>query len=250
MSLNAASLVKAALACAVVAALPAAVPARAQNTQDEYRPTGTRIISQTEAADPDLGRRLLRLTSACVNRRYGSEVVSLLRHGNPEVVAYAAEGIRERENQSPLALSECLLEALNGAQVTTQMRIPERTLRLALAEGAYLRRHAAPLAMGEGSPQFLTGRAVLQGNTPEAAQAMGQFADCLVFHAPVEADRLVRGAVGGEEEAANARALAPAIGECLPQGQQINFTPSALRDYAIDGLWARSEAAAAQGSGE
>jgi hypothetical protein len=250
VSHHAASLVKAALACAVVAAVAAAVPARAQNTQEEYRPTGTRIISQTEAADPDMGRRLLRLTSACVNRRYDSEVVSLLRNGNPEVVAYAAEGIRDRDNQSPLALSECLLEALNGAQVSTQMRIPERSLRLALAEGAYLRRHAGPLAIAAGSPQFIAGRAVLLGSSPEQSQAMGQFADCLVFHAPEQADRLVRGAVGGDEETANARALAPAIGECLPQGQQIDFTTGALRDYAIDGLWARSEALAAQGAGQ
>lgn len=227
-----------------------ATPAQAQNTQDEYRPTGTRIVSQAQTADPDTGRRLLRLTAACVNRRFGAEVVTLLRSGNPEAVAYAAEGIRDRDDQSPLALSECLHEALNGAQVTSQMRIPERTLRLALAEGAYLRRHAVPLAMGEGSPQFIAGRAVLLGSNPQQSQAMGQFADCLVFHAPAEADRLVRGAVGGEEEAANARALAPAIGECLPEGQQINFTASALRDYAIDGLWARSEFAASQGSGE
>lgn len=236
------------LVVALVALL--AMPADAQNTQDEYRPTGTRIISQTQAADPDMGRRLLKTTAACVNRRFGNEVVSLLRNGNPEVVAYAAAGIRDRDNQSPLALSECLRESFNGSQVTSQMRIPERNLRLALAEGAYLRRHAAPLAIAAGSSQTLEGRAVLQGSTPEAARAMGMFADCLVFNAAAEADALVRGPVGGEEEAANARALAPAISQCLSAGQQVNFTPSALRDYAIDGLWARSEAAAGQGSGE
>jgi hypothetical protein len=109
VSQHAASLVKAALACAVVAAVPVAVPAWAQNTQNEYRPTGTRIISQTEAAGPDMGRRLLRLTSACVNRRYDSEVVSLPQGQQIDFIAsalrdYAIDGLWARSEAMALAM--------------------------------------------------------------------------------------------------------------------------------------------------
>ncbi|MXO72288.1 hypothetical protein [Alteraurantiacibacter buctensis] len=216
--------------------------AQAQNTQNVYRPTGTRIISQTEQADLQDGRRLLKLVGACVVGRFPAEAVALLRTGNPEAVAYAEAGVRDQDTQSPIALAQCLHEALNGTQVTMTMRIPERNLRLTLAEAAYLRRHSAPLGLSADSPVVLAGRPVLIGSTPEQSTAMGQFADCLVFHAPAEADALLRGPTGGDSERDNARALAPAIGQCLAEGQEVNFTPAILREYAADGLWARSEA--------
>ena len=232
------------------AALGAVAPAQAQNFQDRYRPTGTRIVSQAEQVEVRDSRELVKLTAACVVRRYPDDVVALLRSGHPEAFAYAAEGIRDMDVQTPLSLSACVHEALNGTQVTMEMRIPERELRLALAEEAYLRREAGPLAIAEGSPQFLAGRPVMLGSTPEQAVAMGQFADCLVFHAPAQADAMLRGPVGGDAESEAARAMVPAIGQCLPQGQDITFTPSAIRNYVVDGLWARSEALVAQGSGE
>jgi len=225
-------------------------PALAQNTNHTYRPTGTRIVQEPEPADPDLARRLVKLTGSCVNRRFPDGAVALLRGGNADAFAYAAQGIRNEDNESPLGLSECLHEALNGAQLSTEMRIPERNLRIALAEDAYLRRHPQPLVIAPGSPGTLAGRAVIGGSSPEQARAMGLFADCLVFTAPAEADSLLRGPVGGDEERANARALAPAIGACLANGQQVNFTPTTIREYVADGLWARSEAMAAAGTAQ
>lgn len=234
--------------------LCAAVPVAAQNTQEEYRPTGTRIISQQQEADPDYSRRLLKETAACVNRYDAAAVVALLRGGNQPALDYAAEGIQNEDDNAPLRLSDCLTEAMNGSQLTVQMRISPDALRTVLAEEAYLGRHTGPLTLGQGAPQVLAGRRVIGGATPAQSTARGQFADCLVFNAPAEADRLLRGPVGGDTERENARALAPAIGQCLTAGQQANFTTNAIRDFVADGLWARSEAlsaiGAAQGSGE
>lgn len=231
-------------------ALCMALPAAAQNTQNAYRPTGTRIISQQEEADPDYSRRLLKETAACVNRYDAAGVVALLRGGNQPALEYAAEGIRNEDDHSPLKLSECLHEAMNGAQLTVEMRIPPAALRTVLAEEAYLQRHSGPLTIASGTPQVLEGRTVIGGETPAQSQARGIFADCLVFNAPAEADRLLRGPVGGDTERDNARALTPAIAQCLDAGQQANFSPSAIRDFIADGLWARSESLVAQGSGE
>ncbi|MCL6251912.1 hypothetical protein M3P36_12770 [Altererythrobacter sp. KTW20L] len=235
------SLSLAALAALVVST---AIPAEAQNTQNSYRPTGTRIISQQEEADPDYSRRLLKETAACVNRYDSSGVVGLLRGGNQAALDYAAGGIRNEDRNSPLKISECLHEALNGAQLVVHMRIPPAALRTVLAEQAYLNRHTAPLTIAPGSPQVLEGRIVIGGDTAEESQARGIFADCLVFNAPVEADRLLRGPVGGGTELDNARALMPAISQCLNDGQAANFSPNAIRDFVADGLWARSEALA------
>ena len=235
------------IALAGIAAGAFAAPVAAQ---DRYRPTGTRIVQPQEEADPDFARRLLKRTAACVNRYDAAGVVTLLRGGNQAAIDYAAEGVRNEDNRSPLQISECLDEAMNGSQLVVDMRIPPRALRTVLAEEAYLSRHAGPLALPAGSPQVIEGRAVIGGDTPERARAMGIFADCLVFNAPAEADRLLRGPVGGDEERDNARALAPAISQCLTAGQAANFTTSAIRDYVADGLWARSEYLAAQGSGE
>ncbi len=238
------------LILAAIALAAVSGSAQAQNSGNVYRPTGTRIISQGETVDPDFARRLLKLTAACVNRYDSEGVVALLRGGNQVAVDYADAGVRDEADLSPLRLSECLHEALNGSQVVVEMRIPPRALRTVLAEEAYLQRHAGPLEIASGSPQVLTGRAVIGGQTPEQSQAMGIFADCLVYHAPAEADRLLRGPVGGDIESESVRALVPTISLCLSDGQQANFTTSAIRDFIADGLWARSEYGAAQGSGE
>lgn len=230
--------------------LLAAVPAGAQNTQEEYRPTGTRIISQQEQADPDFSRRLLKETAACVNRYDAVAVVALLRGEGQAALDYAAQGIQNEDDNAPLRLSDCLTEAMNGSQLTVQMRISPDALRTVLAEEAYLGRHSGPLTLGQGTPQVLAGRRVIGGATPAQSTARGMFADCLVFNAPAEADRLLRGPVGGDTERENARAMAPAIGQCLTAGQQANFSTSAIRDFVADGLWARSEALASLGSGE
>jgi hypothetical protein len=234
---------------AAVSGAALAVPAQAQNTQEEYRPTGTRIISQAEAPDPDYSRKLLKRMSACISRYDAEGVVALLRGGNQPAVDYAATGFRDEDDNSPLKMSDCLHEALNGNQLSVEMRIPAAALRTLLAEEAYLDRHSGPLTLPAGTPQVIAGRAVFGGDTPAQQTARGQFADCLVFNAPVEADRLLRGPVGGDEERANARAMAGAIGACLNEGQQANFNTRAIRDFVADGLWARSEALAAQGSG-
>lgn len=225
-----------------------AVPVQAQNTQEEYRPTGTRIISQPEAPDPDYSRKLLKRMSACISRYDAAGVVALLRGGNQTAVDYAATGFRDEDDNSPLRMSDCLHEALNGMQLSVEMRIPSAALRTLLAEEAYLDRHSSPLTLPAGSPQVITGRTVFGGDTPAQQAARGIFADCLVFNAPVEADRLLRGPVGGDEERENARALAGAIGTCLNAGQQANFTPRAIRDFVADGLWARSETLAGVGA--
>lgn len=236
------------LSLALAAGL-AAAPARAQNTQEEYRPTGTRIISQPEAPDPDYSRKLLKRMSACISRYDAAGVVALLRGGNQAALDYAAAGFRDESDNSPLKMSDCLHEALNGNQLSVEMRIPSAALRTLLAEEAYLDRHAGPLTLPAGSPQVIAGRTVFGGDTPAQQTARGQFADCLVFNAPAEADRLLRGPVGGDEERENARAMAPAIGACLSEGQQANFNARSIRDFVADGLWARSEAMAAQSSG-
>jgi hypothetical protein len=234
--------------CALV--LSVSVPAAAQNTQEEYRPTGTRIISQQQQADPDFSRRLLKETAACVNRYDAVAVVALLRGEGQAALDYAAEGIQNEDDNAPLRLSDCLTEAMNGSQLTVQMRISPDALRTVLAEEAYLQRHSGPLTLGQGTPQVLAGRRVIGGATPAQSTARGLFADCLVFNAPAEADRLLRGPVGGDTERENARAMAPAIGQCLNAGQEANFSTSAIRDFVADGLWARSEALASLGSGE
>lgn len=228
-----------------IAAGLATSPALAQNTQEEYRPTGTRIISQPEAPDPDYGRKLLKRMSACISRYDAAGVVALLRGGNQAAVDYAAAGFRDEDDNAPLQMSDCLHEALNGNQLSVEMRIPPAALRTLLAEEAYLDRHSGPLTLPAGTPQIIAGRAVFGGDTPAQQTARGQFADCLVFNAPAEADRMLRGPVGGDEERENARVMAGAIGACLNAGQQANFTPRAIRDFVADGLWARSEALAA-----
>ena len=227
-----------------------AIYAPAANAQDVYKPTGTRIGQARQTADPDFARRMLKTTAACVSRLDSAGVVALLRGDSHAALNYAAAGIQNEDDHSPLELSQCLTEAMNGSQVVMEMRIPPRALRTVLAEEAYLKRHSAPLEIAAGSPRVLVGRAVIGGETAAQSQALGIFADCLVFNAPNEADRLVRGPVGGTTERDNARALSASISQCITAGQQANFSTSAIRDIVADGLWARSEFDAARVAGE
>jgi hypothetical protein len=74
------------------------------------------------------------------------------------------------------------------------------------------------------------------------AQALGEFADCLISSDPVKADALLRTSWGDAEERTSARALAPLLSQCLPQGMEIALRVESIRSYVASGLWQRFEA--------
>ena len=63
------------------------------------------------------------------------------------------------------------------------------------------------------------------------------FADCVVAQDPHGADFLFRTASDSDDEMAAIRGLVPSMSPCLPQGQELEINPAAVRSWIGEGLW-------------
>lgn len=232
----------------VVAVLGAgALPAAAQ---DNYRPTGTRISQAPQRAEPAVARRLMKSTARCVYRRNEATALVFLRATDPVSAPFEVLGNSYDAIEGRLNLGECMGEATMLEQTQGQMAIPSRALRASLAEESYLARHQTALVHASDAPEILTNRPFRASENEAQARGLAAFADCVVFHAPAEADALLRASVGTDDERAKARMLVPALSQCLTAGQEADLSTGGIREMVADGLWARSEYGAAAPTGE
>ncbi|MCL6251913.1 hypothetical protein M3P36_12775 [Altererythrobacter sp. KTW20L] len=233
----------------MIASLAAvAMPAMAQ--ERPYRPTGTRIAQAQESVDPNMARRLMKVTARCVYRRNEAAALAFLRQTDAVTAGYEVLGSSSDEIEGRLNLGACMGEAIALEGTQAQMGLPAQVLRASLAEESYLARHASPLVLAANAPEILTNRPIATSTGEAQARGLAAFADCVIYHAPAEADALLRTGVGSDDERAGARAMVPAISQCLAEGQEANLTSRGIREMVADGLWSRSEYGAAAPTGE
>lgn len=225
-----------------------AVAAQAQ--ERPYRPTGTRISQEPERANPNAARELMKSTARCVYRRHEAAALEFLRVTDPVNAPLSVLGDSYDAIEGRLTIGECMGEATSLEQTQSYMAVQSRALRASLAEEAYLARQQVPLVLPADAPEILDTRFFRAGDLEVQARGLAAFADCVVYHAPTEADALARAAVGSDNERARARALVPAISQCLVEGQEANLTTGGIREMVADGLWSRTEYGATALSGE
>ena len=204
-----------------------------------YTPAGTRIASNPKAIDPDLARKMKKDFARCIYERDADVVDRLLNSSDPKTVNFEQLGFDEADLVEKLGMSKCLSRAMTDDQLRAMMSFQIDGLRPLLAEEAYLSARREPPQIGPDDEEFLTNRVFVESGKVVQARLYGALADCIVFNAPADADRLLRTTPASDDELAAVNALVPTLGSCVTQGQEIVLMPLSVRALVADGLWSR-----------
>jgi hypothetical protein len=188
---------------------------------------------------------------ACIVQRNRAKVKAYLQHSDSVTVDYKALGT----DQMMFGFTYFQMQAcqdFNPPQVAQEVFMKPGALRSLLQEATYMDQLKAvpPPAVddkGEPTPGMVRNFAT----TTDALQSVKIFAalaDCAAAKNPAGADAVVRSHAGLGDEKDAAVALAPTIGSCMPEGQNIKLTQQSIRTLAAEGLWGRYASGPAQAS--
>lgn len=187
-----------------------------------------------------LVRQIEKDLAKCVTNRKPELVEKILANSDAVTVDPAKIGYSPAELLDKLGLDYCLEKMLFVEGMEMRLTFKPSKLRANFAEETYLRRHRSPMVRSAGWTEVIAERVSANGESESLAKLRGSFSDCLVFNAAEKADALLRTQVESAAEMAAVKALVPAISGCLYEGDKLDFTPAMVRQYAADGLWARS----------
>lgn len=198
--------------------------------------TGSRIPVKPEAISPAQAAVLAKSFAKCIYRTSQAKATALLI--NSDLGSVNLAGARIRDLDLDLNMSRCLDDEVTSDLQARTARFPMVVLRDLVAEEAYLA--ANPVAARLATPPAaIRPRFVSTGPALAKAQMLHVFADCAIVESVSSADDLLRTEPGSVEERAAARALAPALGACLAEGQQIELTPRSIRSFVAYAMWFR-----------
>jgi hypothetical protein len=217
--------------------LASSVPVAAVQLEPEA-PIGSLIKRKPKEVDPVRAGASVNAFARCTYGRKPDMVRKLLTHSDPVVVDRIEAEVSKIYSGPQTQIKECLGQEFDVDTAALELSVSPGRLRILLMEEDYLARNRGPIVADPTAPpparNFVSTDVDL-----ERAQAIARFSDCLVFRDATLADALLRTTPASDEERTAARALAPALGACLLQGEQMKLTPSAVRVYAVEGLWAR-----------
>lgn len=204
---------------------------------------GSRFLRDPDALDPDIVRQMTKDFGDCLYDGRTKHSVALLAASDYLAIDYNSLGDAEEMLDDRRFLNFCLGRAMTVRQRKVGMTISNKAIRTSLVEAAYLDEHKdedEPISIPEGAPEVLPNRYFVEGETADDARAIASFADCIVFNAPAEAHAIVHTDPASDEERAAINAIVPALGGCLPAGNEMELTVESIRAMVADGLWARS----------
>lgn len=197
--------------------------------------TGSFIPVKPEALDRRDGGIVRKEFARCVYRRSKAKVVAFLNNSDPVTVIIAKDSKTIGVQRS---MDECLGREVRPMETVLQMRFTHEFLRDLMAEEAYL-------ATNETAPQLppaplpLQQRFVSTGEDLLKAQGIASFTDCAILRNVSHADALLRTMPGSREESVAAKTIAPALGACLVQGQNVKLTAGIIRGLVAFAMWTR-----------
>lgn len=201
---------------------------------------GSRVPQEADKLEKDVVRVMLRDMARCIENRNPEQSRELLRNSDPTAVAFHSMSFAADELHRELSLTHCLEFVMSNSAIKTQLRFSPSTLRGMLAEAVYLADNESAIEVSEGAPEFLPNRFFAAALIDPKVQAMGAFADCVVYTAPTDADALLRTRPGTGDERQVIQALVPALSNCIVEGQEMAFEIGNIRAIVADGLWSRS----------
>lgn len=235
-SLRVRSLVTAIAAAVLIVAQGAAFAHEAQKPIEDGSQVGTRFKQKPRTANEASQRQLMNYVALCVQKSVPQRTDWFLRNSDDRAYVHPQGS---HDIGTYLVFDQCLGDTMND--VTSELGVSTSTsaMRGLLAEQAYLAARKTYEAPAPDAPPMPERVLVATGEALPVARGLAQFEDCIATDDPADADALLRTQPGGPAELDAARALAPTLGKCLPQGQTISFTAQNVRSIAAEGMWQR-----------
>jgi hypothetical protein len=200
---------------------------------------GSRIAVKPREMEAKRSGEIRKDYGQCMYNGYRVRSDAFLLHSDPMAVDLASAGLTDRNIKREFAMETCLGRTLGHVALETRMFFTYVQLRALLAEEAYLARYDRAAVLPADAVEAVQRTFVTTGPELVNARANAAFADCVVFNDPARSDAVLRTMPGTTEERTAARALAPTLGACLQQGQQIELKTDNIRTLVADGLWTR-----------
>lgn len=243
------------IAIALVATAPAfpwvSGEAAAQSNNNDYTPLNSRIRrsrplpleprsiwSPRELSDAQRSRSrtMVDQLARCLWNRSNENGLDLLSRTDFGFMTFSQIGLEGEEIGDNYAIDTCMSRVARNASSSVMLRFDAPSIRQWYIQAAYFDYY-------EDGPEWVQpGYTVAEREFPlsendQPVQVAMAFADCMVAQDPFGADYLFRTAPDSDEEFAAIEALVPAMSPCLPQGQELEIDPRALRIWVGEGLW-------------
>lgn len=202
-------------------------------------PTGSLVKQAPTKVSSKDARFIQKEVARCIISHARPKAEAVLVHSDPASIDYAGAGIDAKKAADALWLSECLGEAATLDMNAISMRIPTPLLRNLLAEELYLSGNSKPISIPQGGQESVARVYVTPESQRGAALALADFADCITFADPADADALLRTGPATADERAVVGRLMPALSACVVAGQNLTLTPGSIRSVVADGMWSR-----------
>lgn len=127
----------------------------------------------------------------------------------------------------------------------TQLQIPELVLTGLIAEARYITRYpsGAPPIISTSIPTAMTDQTYnsrITAAPDPAAEFPRIFGDCVVAARAQDVDQLIRSQTGSAGETAALGQIQPMLGQCLWDGQTLQFSRETLRAALADALYRKA----------
>lgn len=220
---------------ASVSTVPAQGEPKPAPKMDPYVPTGSMLKQKPTQLEGDRLNRYFDDMAKCVVRKAPERADYFMRMSDDYGMAEQVSDVVKF-----LPLPTCVGEASGENSINSVARFTPTALRNWLSEKLYLAAHRSftPFDPAVAVPE----RVYFSRTATLRAQGLGAFSDCLVQQDAAGADALIRTQRGSAEENAAARALVPAMSQCLTSDQTLSLTQELIRGLAAQGLWQRYQA--------
>ncbi|WEK46929.1 MAG: hypothetical protein P0Y56_01190 [Candidatus Andeanibacterium colombiense] len=240
------------LAALICVGLVASVPVSAQTNDNDFTPTGSRIKrsrqfpldlperrfteEQQTKVNRDRSKAMLGQFSKCLFHRSNEKSFALLDKTDFGFVDFKQIALDNDKAMKIYGFSDCLRRVADTNNSGVQLWFSASALRQWLLEQAYFDEAPDGPAWVKPGNVIAERQYPLSGNNSGVHAAM-DLADCMVQTDPYDADYFFRTASGTDEEKAALKNMVPAIGECVPQGVQMQIDPRSMRVWVGEGLW-------------
>jgi hypothetical protein len=187
-------------------------------------------------ANRDRSSAMLNQFSKCLYRRSNEKSLDLLAKSDLGFSTFEQIGTTAQKAMQNFGFQDCLGRVAEAHNSGVSLRFYAGGLRQWLLTEAYFDRFP------DGAVWVKPGHAIADRVLPLSAEnpavvAWLDFADCIVANDPYNADYFFRVPAGSAEEKPALRKLIPTIGTCLPDGQQMEIQPVAMRIWLGEALW-------------
>lgn len=229
-----------------------AMPIHAQSNDNDNTPLGSRIkrgeqfpdelpprfvpADKLNSVERERTRTVFDQLGRCLYRRSPPVALDFLDKTDLGFVSFDQIGQAQDKALKIFGFNDCLDRVASANSSGVAVRFAAQNLRQWLIQAAYFDRY-------QGGPTWLKpGYVVDERQLPLSGGNRGvrmvlDFADCVVAADPNNADYFYRTPPGSPDEHDAVNTLAPSLGPCLPQGQQLQLTPYSLRMWIGEALW-------------